>query len=423
MNYPYRDLTFPAGFLWGAATSAYQVEGGSIHSDWWQWKKSGSACEHYTLYEKDFNIAKELGHNAHRFSLEWSRIEPKEGEYDAAAINHYRKVIAALKERQITPLVTLFHFTLPLWAAKKGGFGNPQIAYFFQRYATRVCQEFAGDIDYWITLNEPIVYIYMAYILGKWPPGRQIGTRIIAVLKNLLCAHAAGYQAIHKTSLSLYAKEPRVGLAKHIRIFTPFRKSFLSDIFAARLKDCLFNDWFLQSVASGMMKPPLAWYKRLPGLKGSLDFIGLNYYTREFTRFNFLKPDTLFAEVKALNPGDNSDLGWEIYPQGIYLALRKLKKYKLPIIITENGLADRFDKKRADFILRHLAYVHQAISKGIDVRGYLHWSLLDNFEWAEGFFPRFGLLEVDYTSQKRAIRPSAYAFGGICKSNNLRIKN
>jgi beta-glucosidase len=423
-------LKFPDGFLWGATTSSYQVEGGNTNNDWWQWEqipgkiadgsRCGLACDHYHLYQSDFDIAKELGHNAHRFSLEWSRIEPKQGEWDEKAIAHYRNVLSALKQRQIAPLVTLFHFTLPVWSSEEGGFENPKIVHFFQRFATKVCAELGQNVDYWLTLNEPMVYIYMGYIVKKWPPGRNIRLKIIKVLQNMLRAHAQAYWAIHRTSQNFPdRKNPLVGLTKYVRIFQPYNKSSLLDRASARLKDYFFNHYILDIISTGSMKLPLGLGRALPEIKKTFDFIGLDYYTRELTGFNLSRPSQFFRESNLCREGDVSDSGWEIYPEGIYLSLIKLKKYGVPVIVTENGLADKEDKKRSRFIVDHLIQVHRAMEEGIDVRGYLHWSLMDNFEWQEGFLPRFGLAEVDYATQKRTLRPSAHIFARICKTNQI----
>ena len=234
-----RVLKFPDGFLWGAATSAYQVEGANTNNDWWLWEqhegkiadgsRCGLSCNHYHLYQGDFDIAKELGHNAHRFSLEWSRIEPKRGQWNEEAIDHYRKVLSALKQRGIIPIVTLFHFTFPIWVAKMGGFENPEIVPLFQRYTTKVCQELGEDIEYLVTLNEPMVYLYMGYIQKIWPPGKNIGVKILKVLKNMRQAHTEAYRAIHRTCQHFPNKNPLVGLAKYMRIFHPYRENSFLD--------------------------------------------------------------------------------------------------------------------------------------------------------------------------------------------------
>jgi len=403
MNSAKRILQFPSNFLWGAATSSYQVEGANTNTDWWLWEQeegriqggvhSGMASNHYHLYPNDFDIAKELNHNAHRFSFEWSRIEPREGEWNEEALWHYRNVIAALKERGIIPIVTIFHFTLPLWVSQRGGFENPEIVFYFRRYIAKLCKTFGRDISYWITLNEPMVYLYMGYLEKRWPPGKDIGKRVCDVVKNMISAHKEAYEIIHEKCRN----RPVVGLSKNMRIFDPLRRNSPLDRMACKCKDYLFNQYFLKRI------------------KNKLDFIGLNYYTRELVQCSL---GALLKESK-LTKGVISDLGWEIYPEGIYRALKMLNKYSLPIIITENGIADKADEKREQFIVDHLIQVKRALDEGMDIRGYLHWSLIDNFEWADGFGPRFGLVDVDYTSQRRTIRDSARTFAQICKTNQI----
>lgn len=236
----------------------------------------------------------------------------------------------------------------------------------------------------------------------------------------MLKAHAGAYWTIRRNSRdSRLRRNPPVGLTKYVRIFQPYNRNSPLDRISARFKDYFFNNLFLNAIFSGTIKLPLRGGKHLPEIKRTLDFIGLDYYTRELSRFSLLKPSRLLRESRLCGTGDTTDLGWDIYPEGIYFSLLKLKKYGAPIIVTENGLADREDKKRSRFIVDHLIQVHRAMEQGADVKGYLHWSLMDNFEWQEGFLPRFGLIEVDYATQKRTPRPSAYTFAGICKSNQL----
>lgn len=417
-----KRLRFPEGFLWGTSTAAYQVEGRNKKSDWWHWEQvpgrvretSGLASNHYRLFKEDFEIAKHLGHNAHRFSIEWSRIEPEPGRWDEEEIAHYKEVINTLKGYGIEPLVTLIHCTLPLWVADMGGFENRGVVDLFERYALKVAHEYGKDVKWWITIGEPVVCLYMGYIERVWSPGKDIGIGIVGVLRNMMEAHAAGYRAIHRAYESLEGKKPMVGLTKYIRIFRPYRRHFLPDMLAASLRDRVFNRLIIDALSEGL---PF-----LPHLRRTLDFIGLDYYTRELTRFAPLKPFELFGESVPSPGAETSDMGWEIYPEGIYLALLKLKGYNLPIIVTENGLADAGDRRRGRFIVDHLLQIHRAIEEGVDVRGYLYWSLIDNFEWHEGFWPRFGLVEVDYTTQKRRIRPSAYLYARICSANQLILE-
>ena len=392
---PEKILKFPEGFLWGAATSAHQVEGGNFN-DWSEWEKksaqaenyiSGRACDHYNLYEQDFDIAKSLGHNAHRFSIEWSRVEPEQGKFNEAELGHYCRVISALRERGLEPFVTLWHFTLPLWAAEQGGWQNKKTAEDFCRYVEKVVGAFKPEVKFWIILNEPDVYPAESYLKGAWPPQKKNIFAYLKVIKNLSKAHKTAYEIIKKIE-----PEAQVGIAKNNIYFEPY-KNKLINLCLKKLADWWCNFYFLNRI------------------KNFQDFIGLNYYFHNLINCGFSKNENKIV----------SDMGWELYPQGIYYILKDLQKYQKPIYITENGLADSQDQKRAWFIKETLRSVHQAIEEGVDVRGYFHWSLLDNFEWDKGFWPRFGLVEIDYKTLERKVRPSAWEYARICKNNELNL--
>jgi len=374
-------MKFPNNFLWGAATSSHQVEGGNVN-DWSEWKKgdAGRACDHYHRFEQDFDLAKSLGHNAHRFSIEWSRIEPKEGKINQNEIEHYRQVLTALGQRGLEPMVTLWHFTLPTWLAKKGGWLNPKAPYYFDRYVKIIAENLFNEVKFWITINEPNVYALNSYLRDIWPPQKKSAAKYLKVLKNLVKAHQLAYRALRLVDLDC-----QVGVAKNQTFFE-------GNLLLKYPANYFHNQYFLERI------------------KNSQDFIGLNYYFHNRIKgFKF-------------NHNSNeefSDLGWEIYPEGIYRVLKDLKKYNKPIYITENGLADKDDAKREKFIKEHLTWIWRAIQEKIDVRGYFHWSLLDNFEWDKGFWPRFGLIEVDYQTMARKIRPSAKIYARICKENQL----
>jgi beta-glucosidase len=221
-----KTLTFPKGFLWGTATAAHQVEGNNVHSDWWDFEQkgktlsketSGVAVDHYKRYEEDFDIAKSLNQNAHRFSIEWSRIEPEEGRFQIDEINHYKDVIQALKNRGMRVLVTLMHFTLPLWVAKKGGWSNKKTIKYFTRYIEQILPFFGEDVDFWITINEPIIYSLNAYLKGTFPPGTKNILSFLKIESNLALAHREAFFTIHK-----FYKDAVVGLAKNIPVVDPY---------------------------------------------------------------------------------------------------------------------------------------------------------------------------------------------------------
>lgn len=401
------ELKFPENFLWGTATSAYQIEGGNFNADWYEWEKkgrverketAGRASEHYHLYEKDFDLVKGLGQNIHRLSIEWSRIEPEEGKFNQKEIDHYRQVLRALKKRNIKSIVTLHHFTNPLWLARLGAWENKKTPRYFTRYTDFVSRQLGEYVDFWITINEPMIYIDQGYFEGVWPPGKrnQILTGL-RVLANMIKAHKLAYKTIHQNQ-----KNAQVGLAKDNQYFDPYRKNFLPDRLTVKFMNYFWNHLFLKKT------------------KGCHDFIGLNYYLHNRLEFRLIKASHLFFNIRNENKS-LSDITWEIYPKGIYYLLLDLKKYNLPIYITENGIADSQDKKRVRFIIEHLKYVHQAIQERADVRGYLHWSLIDNFEWDKGYRGKFGLAKVDFKTQERILRPSAEIYAHICKENRLLL--
>lgn len=381
-------------FLYGAATSAYQVEGNNIHSDWWDWEKrtpgvtrSGKAADHWNRYKEDFALAKSLGHNAHRLSIEWSRIEPTPGVWNMKAVEHYRNVLRELKQQGFTTFVTLHHFTNPQWFAERGGWVKRANVAYFTRYVRFISQRIGEDVDFWVTINEPMVYSTISYWAKHWPPQEKNFLHMLRVIWNMAQAHKKAYRILH----TMFPKTP-VGIAKHCIAYIPEHKHELDDTTVTSLQDWWFNHMFL-------------W---LTG-KATHDYIGVNYYFPRHHHITTFPPSMKLIDMHK----PTTDLGWVIDATGLTHVLLHMKKYGKPIYITENGLADKEDTRRADFIRSHLRAIEAAQAKGVDVRGYLHWSLMDNFEWAEGFAPRFGLIEVDYVTQQRTVRPSARVYQAI----------
>lgn len=396
-------LIFPPGFLWGAATSAYQVEGGNAHSDWWEFekkqppeKRSGEACDQYNRYEEDFSWAKKLNHNAHRLSIEWSRIEPEEGEFSEAEIEHYKKVLKSLKDKDIKVMLTLWHFTLPKWVADKGGWESTKCVHYFIRFVEKIVPSIKEYVDFWITVNEPGVYSWGAYSAGLWPPQRKSLWSQFKVIWNLASAHKKAYKIIHHLD-----PNAKVGMANNVFSVKVSQEHSVLQHFLVWLYDISGNHSFYL----------------LTG-KNTHDFLGLNYYFHQ--RIGKLESSWLpkFLDPKKARR-DISDLGWELYPEGIFDILNDFSSYDKPIYITENGLASTNDDRRARFLVGYLQHIYHAISKGVDVRGYFYWSLVDNFEWHEGFEPRFGLIEVNYETQKRTPRPSAHLYAEIIQHNSI----
>lgn len=404
-------IKFPPDFLWGAATSAYQVEGNNVNADWWQWEKaagktrSGAACRHYELYKRDFDLAKELHHNAHRLSIEWSRIEPKQGKFSRKELKHYLNVIAALKKLNIEPIVTLHHFTNPAWFSKSGGWTNPRAVAQFLRYCEFIVPYLAKHVRFWITINEPTIYISHAYIFGVWPPQEKSYLKAAIVEENLAWAHVKAYRLIHRIYKELNLGEPSVSIAQNIMVFLP-RKKNLKNQLTVYLRDRIYNLGFIERI----MRHNL--------MHKSMDFIGVNYYSRQVVDLKKFGLKNLAMDVgeQKYNRCQKNSLGWDIYPKGLYEVLMGLKKYNLPVMITENGICTANDALRWKYIYEHLKNMHRAMKKGVKVIGYLYWSLLDNFEWDKGFTPRFGLIDVNYSTYKRTVRKSAKKFAQVCKT-------
>ncbi len=422
-------LSFPERFLWGTATAAHQVEGNNTNNDWasfeqqpgaiWHGDRSGIACDWWRNAERDFDLMAEMGHNTHRLSVEWSRIEPEEGAFDPSAMRRYREMLQGLHNRGIEPMVTLSHFTTPLWLARQGGWSNPVVVDHFRRFVLHTADQLGDLVTLWCTINEPNVYAAFGYALGEHSPGEKSPGLYFRVLAYQLKAHAATYRAIHALDGSA-----QVGLVKNVQIFEPLHPTNRAEAALARLLDVMFNELTLRAVVDGRLRFPLSSSLATHGpLVDSVDFWGVNYYQRQ--RVSLTRQDGGRLSVLQPTPGAPvSDSGrngtyGEIYPSGIYRVLDRMRQYGKPIYVTENGLPDDDDDLRPGFLVRHLAHVHRAISKGADVRGYYHWSFTDNFEWAEGWALRFGLVALDHNTQVRTSRPSARLFSDIVGANAL----
>ena len=417
---------FPEKFLWGAATSSHQVEGNNFFNDWWKWEQegktqsSGAACDHYHRFREDFLLAKELKHNAHRLSLEWSRLEKEENVWDESEWDHYKTVLDELSKLRITPIVTLNHFTVPLWLAKKGSWLNEECVNIFVRFAQKTIKELGSKVQYWITLNEPNILAFLAYYYGEWPPYHKNFGEALTVMKHMIKSHAKSYHLMHE-----YARKnsdiicPKIGMAKAVTAFHPCRAFSVSDQTSVLCRKWLHNHGAVSSLINGRILIPGIKPEKLYAKK-TLDFIGLNYYFRQFIRRDKLFSKHFLGEVCSLDhhpdAGKITDMGWEIYPKGLYELIRSFSRYKLPLMITENGIATEDDSLRQTFIKQHLDQLSRAMEEGSPVIGYLHWSLLDNFEWAEGYTKRFGLVHVDHKTQKRTVKPSARYYASIIQN-------
>jgi beta-glucosidase len=417
-------LRFPDGFRWGTATSAHQVEGDNVHNDWWAWEgrpgrilngdRSGLACRWWTDAEDDFERAAALGQNAHRLSIEWSRIEPSPGRWDESAVERYRTMLAALRRRDIEPMVTLLHFTVPLWFADRGGWTREDAPSLFARFVERAVPALSDHCDLWCTLNEPLGWVFSALVAGRWPPGGRSITGAMRAASNLARAHGAAYRVIHRTQ-----PRARVGFANYFRLYDPADPRSPMDRLVAAQQDRFTNRSFLDAATTGRIRA-FPWVANIPEAAEAMDFTGVNYYTRDLVRFDLFAPQRLCGRnfPGAGLPISDGEYG-VIYPEGMYRVLRLAQRYGRPIYITENGIPDHDDDQRPAFIVAHLREVWRAIQEGIDVRGYYHWSLVDNFEWSYGWSLKFGLIEVDPQTQARRLRPSAEVYAAICRANAI----
>jgi beta-glucosidase len=416
-------LRFPPGFNFGAATSAHQVEGDTGRNNWSQWERTrrpdgsprihngqrcGRAVDHWRRFSEDLELMRWLGIRAYRFSLEWSRIEPLLGYFDDAALQRYRRWCEQLRDAGIAPVITLHHFTEPAWFAERGSFANRSAISTFGRFVEHAVSQLIDLVDCWVTINEPVGYAVQGWWRGEWPPGHTNPATAASVVENLLLAHAHAYRLIHR--LARDRSSCWVGLAHNLVAFRPRRRFHPGDRLAARLLDGAYNRAVLQALATGELR------LRLPGLRheavhpvlcGTQDYLGLTHYYPLTVRFHAFSSDHF--DVDFTEDGDHNDLGWSLDPTSLTEVLALVRGYRLPIVVLEHGICDSAqpDERRRRFLAHSLDELRRVIEQGTDVRGYLHWSLLDNFEWTYGFTPRFGLFRVDHTTGARSPTSSA----------------
>lgn len=404
---------FPKSFLWGGSTASHQVEGGT-YNQWTVWELqhaqqlaksahqrlghleiwedikeqatdpnnyiSGKGIDHYNRYEEDFRLLKSLNLNSLRFGVEWSRLEPKEGEWNQEAVDHYHRYIDELNRQGIEPVLNLWHWTMPVWFTDKGAFKKRSNTHYWERFVAKVAEEYGRKVTYVITINEPNVYSSFGYLTGEWPPQEKNWLASALVIWNLVRAHKKAYRALKASNPQL-----QIGVANQVANIQAKRPHNLFDVFSTKWMRFFWNWWY---------------YRRI---RKQQDFVGFNYYFSDYYT----------GLIKRENPNvPLNDLGWYMEPEGLYpLLLRTWARYKKPIMVTENGVADMHDQYRRWWIEQTIIAMERAISEGVDLRGYFHWSLLDNFEWAYGWWPKFGLIEVDREhDMKRTVRPSAKWF-------------
>jgi beta-glucosidase len=415
---------FPRGFLWGTATAAYQVEGNSTNNNWYRWEEEGHtkgqaglACDWWGgRWKEDFDRAAETGQNAHRFSVEWSRIQPTPDTWDEDALEHYRNMLRGLRERGMMPMVTLHHFTDPLWLYDMCGWEHDDVVPLFEKYVRKVVDALKEYCSYWSTINEPNAYALFGYVIGSFPACNKGLLTAMRVQVNMLRGHAAAYRTIHELQ-----KEARVGYALHYRPMVSHNKWSPLDNLMRNIYYTGLNEAFPSAISTGVMKSPIGNY-RVPEAKGTQDYLGLNYYSADTIKFDITNPKEVFG--KRYYPKD-SDLSENKFvaniPEGFFDSIKwAMKTYpNLPILVTENGVEDAQDKMRPRYLAQHVHQMWRAVNFNWPVKGYFHWTLVDNFEWERGWTQRFGLWGLDIETQKRIKRPSADFYAEICKENGL----
>lgn len=419
------SFLFPRGFLWGTATAAHQVEGNNTNNNWWAWEqqpgrivngqKSGQACEWWNgRWREDFDRAAECFQNAHRFSVEWSRIQPTPDRWDQDALERYREMLRGLIERNMTPMVTLHHFSDPIWLEEKGGWESPEIVAYFETFVRKTVEALKEYASLWCTINEPNVYAVSGYASKEFPPGRNSINASFRVMVNQARAHAAAYRAIHELQ-----PQAQAGIALNYRSMIPAKPWFLPDQRVTRLLSRLFNDLFPRAFSTGVVHT-LTSRVRVPEAKGTQDFLGVNYYTRDRVAFNLLKPGMLFGRRYFRADAELSPTGFIANePEGMFEALQWARQFGAPLYVTENGVEDAVDRLRPRYTIEHIRQIWRAVNYNWPVKGYFHWSLIDNFEWERGWTQRFGLWEVDVETQARRKRPSADLYAEICRANGI----
>jgi beta-glucosidase len=421
------EFSLKPGFLLGASAAATQIEGGELNHSWNDWYEKGHihdgsnparANEHYRLWRIDAALMRDLGIKTYRMGIEWARIEPEEGKFDQEAIKHYIAEVDLIRSYGIKPLVTLHHFTNPMWFENKGGFEDTSNVNSFLRFAELMVRAFGSRVSEYVTINEANVYAMLGYYSGEWPPGVKNYSRTMNVMSILAGTHIRAYEMIHRVRESAgfedaaaASEKTKVGFAHHARVFAPKNPKNPAHRAFAFIDEQIFQGCLAKAALTGRFERPLK--DPFPSSKENIrgryaDFIGLNYYTRSAVTG---LSDGVFAGAPV------NDLGWEIYPEGIVECARTLHELlPVPVYVTENGTCDNDDSFRSRFIYDHL----RAISESdLPFERYYHWCFCDNFEWLEGESSRFGLVHIDYATQQRTVKESGRFYSEIIKAGGV----
>jgi beta-glucosidase len=423
------ELVFPDGFLWGTATSAHQVEGGNSNSDWWEWElkpgspcrePSGAAIDHYNRYPQDVALLAGLGFNTYRFGVEWARIEPAEGAFDQAQLDHYRAMVATVRASKLIPVVTLNHFALPLWVAAKGGWLADATPALFERYVRRVVEAFGDSVEWYFTINEPGVVAFAGYMGGlDFPPGAHGLANWNRSAALLIDAHRRARAAIKELQPSA-----RVSMTHSMqewesnaggRAAMEYARRRSEDIYleAARDDDFIGIDTYTRTVLD--LPRPLGWLTRAALSVGPIERLAVSAMVSRQAKDGFTNDPR--AGIR------RTQMGYEYRPTAVAATVRRVAELLpgKPIVVAEHGVAAADDAERVEFITEGLKALHPLIGEGIPLRGYIHWSAFDNFEWVLGYAMEFGLIAVDRTTQERKVKPSAKFLGEIARTNRLKV--
>ena len=451
------EVDFPKNFMWGSSTAGFQVEKGDSNTDWSRWVASGKIAsgdspdvagpDALAHIDDDIAALTASGQTAYRFSIEWGRVYPTLADFmsdtpDPAGVAIYTTLLQKLQAAHIKPLVTLVHFALPSWLsdgtpatmAQPQGWERPETLGYFATWCSRAAKRWGGQVDWWATINEPLPYVLGGYVQGSFPPGVVLDlTRAFDVVKIEARAHARCFDAIHAADTidaDGDGKAAWVSVAKHQRTFHPYDATSAGDAAATAHVAYLWNKWFLAAIVKG------DWDDKLDGdtnpsdvthdatLAGRADYLGINYYSDTLISATVglkLPPPISAAVYQANMPTSRpkTDFGWDIYPEGLGVVLDEAAAYGLPLVVTENGIADGRDVNRSRFLLEHLYQLGWAIQRGDPVVGYFHWALVDNFEWASGFCPHFGLLSYDRSTGARSAKKSLGVYRSVATSGKL----
>lgn len=437
------DFVFPENFMWGAATAATQIEGawnedGKCPSIWDVAPKKKikygenchTACDHYHRYKDDIQLMKEIGLKSYRFSINWCRIMPKKGKVNIKGVQFYQNLVTELKKAGIEPLCTLFHWDLPEWVQKEGGWMSNSTIRYFCEYVKVVVDALSDQVAYWITLNEPTCFIMNGHMVGAHAPFKHRYLSLSKATRVCMLCHGKAVKIIRERA----KVTPKVGIAMAASCFLPKDESKEEIEKAYRMTfegnmGVMSNGWFCDPVLAGKAVSAYGIYrtskKDLDQIFQPLDFVGVNVYSP-------LQEGSWFGKAKCEQGAARSVMGWIVDGRCLYWTIRFMhERYGLPIMVTENGYSDNdfvcrdgmvHDPQRGEFIHRYLGNVKRAVEEGLPVIGYLYWSLMDNFEWAEGYDPRFGLIYVDYANDyKRILKDSAYEYKKIIETNGATI--